>query len=106
MVADSSIYTSALSLYIPESCSRSPVRKKQPARRFTRSRHAERFAIPEQTTFEQMAVPKRCTYRHAAGFHKVVLSRLIDITTTPLIVALLERLIAQNPVIINQRSVG
>lgn len=93
------------SLYIPESRSRSPARKQTSARRFTRSQSlnvVERQAIPEQTTFEQM-VARAAELTATPQVDKVVLSRLIDITTDAAIDSgvLLERLIAQNPVSYN-----
>lgn len=62
----------------------------------------ERQAIPEQTTFEQM-VARAAALTATPQVDKVVLSRLIDITTDAAIDSgvLLERLIAQNPVSYN-----
>lgn len=62
----------------------------------------ERRAIPEQTTFEQM-VARAAALTATPQVDKVVLSRLIDITTDAAIDSgvLLERLIAQNPVSYN-----
>lgn len=59
-------------------------------------------AIPEQTTFEQM-VARAAALTATPQVDKVVLSRLIDITTDAAIDSgvLLERLIAQNPVSYN-----
>lgn len=56
----------------------------------------ERQAIPEQTTFEQM-VARAAALTATPQVDKVVLSRLIDITTDAAIDSgvLLERLIAQ-----------
>lgn len=94
------------SLYIPESWqSFSRLEKQTSARRFTRSQSlnvVERQAIPEQTTFEQM-VARAAELTATPQVDKVVLSRLIDITTDAAIDSgvLLERLIAQNPVSYN-----
>ncbi len=94
------------SLYIPESWqSFSRQEKQASARRFTRSQSlnvVERQAIPEQTTFEQM-VARAAALTATPQVDKVVLSRLIDITTDAAIDSgvLLERLIAQNPVSYN-----
>ncbi len=94
------------SLYIPESWqSLSRQEKQTSARRFTRSQLlnvVERQAIPEQTTFEQM-VARAAALTATPQVDKVVLSRLIDITTDAAIDSgvLLERLIAQNPVSYN-----
>lgn len=94
------------SLYIPESWqSFSRQEKQTSARRFTRSQSlnvVERQAIPEQTTFEQM-VARAAALTATPQVDKVVLSRLIDITTDAAIDSgvLLERLIAQNPVSYN-----
>ena len=94
------------SLYIPESRqSFSRQEKQTSARRFTRSQSlnvVERQAIPEQTTFEQM-VARAAALTATPQVDKVVLSRLIDITTDAAIDSgvLLERLIAQNPVSYN-----
>ncbi len=79
--------------------------KQTSARRFTRSQSlnvVERQAIPEQTTFEQM-VARAAALTATPQVDKVVLSRLIDITTDAAIDSgvLLERLIAQNPVSYN-----
>lgn len=65
----------------------------------------ERQAIPEQTTFEQM-VARAAALTATPQVDKVVLSRLIDITTDAAIDSgvLLERLIAQNPVSYNFMS--
>ncbi|WP_198551220.1 chorismate-binding protein, partial [Haemophilus influenzae] len=62
----------------------------------------ERQAIPEQATFEQM-VARAAALTATPQVDKVVLSRLIDITTDAAIDSgvLLERLIAQNPVSYN-----
>ncbi len=62
----------------------------------------ERQAIPDQTTFEQM-VARAAALTATPQVDKVVLSRLIDITTDAAIDSgvLLERLIAQNPVSYN-----
>ena len=80
-----------------------PSGKTSSARRFTRSQSlnvVERQAIPEQTTFEQM-VARAAALTATPQVDKVVLSRLIDITTDAAIDSgvLLERLIAQNPVV-------
>ena len=94
------------SLYIPESWQSFFRQEKQAsARRFTRSQSlnvVERQAIPEQTTFEQM-VARAAALTATPQVDKVVLSRLIDITTDAAIDSgvLLERLIAQNPVSYN-----
>lgn len=94
------------SLYIPESWqSFSRQEKQASARRFTRSQSlnvVERQAIPDQTTFEQM-VARAAALTATPQVDKVVLSRLIDITTDAAIDSgvLLERLIAQNPVSYN-----
>ncbi len=93
------------SLYIPESAVVLPSGKQASARRFTRSQSlnvVERQAIPEQTTFEQM-VARAAALTATPQVDKVVLSRLIDITTDAAIDSgvLLERLIAQNPVSYN-----
>lgn len=82
-----------------------PPGKQTSARRFTRSQSlnvVERQAIPEQTTFEQM-VARAAALTATPQVDKVVLSRLIDITTDAAIDSgvLLERLIAQNPVSYN-----
>ncbi|MWR18797.1 isochorismate synthase, partial [Escherichia coli] len=72
------------SLYIPESWqSFSRQEKQASARRFTRSQSlnvVERQAIPQQTTFEQM-VARAAALTATPQVDKVVLSRLIDITT-------------------------
>ncbi len=82
-----------------------PPGKQASARRFTRSQSlnvVERQAIPDQTTFEQM-VARAAALTATPQVDKVVLSRLIDITTDAAIDSgvLLERLIAQNPVSYN-----
>ncbi|EJD1135174.1 chorismate-binding protein [Escherichia coli] len=75
------------SLYIPESWqSFSRQEKQASARRFTRSQSlnvVERQAIPEQATFEQM-VARAAALTATPQVDKVVLSRLIDITTPTL----------------------
>ncbi|XPE35350.1 hypothetical protein ACNKHN_02805 [Shigella flexneri] len=81
---------------------RSPVRKDEPQPAVLPQPVAERGgtqAIPEQTTFEQMG-PRTAALTATPQVDKVVLSRLIDITTDAAIDSgvLLERLIAQNPV--------
>lgn len=97
------------SLYIPESWqSFSRQEKQTSARRFTRSQSlnvVERQAIPEQTTFEQM-VARAAALTATPQVDKVVLSRLIDITTDAAIDSgvLLERLIAQTRLVTTSMS--
>ncbi|POT58739.1 isochorismate synthase EntC [Citrobacter amalonaticus] len=94
------------SLFIPHAWQPfSRTEKQQSARYFTGYQSlnvVERKAIPEQETFEAM-VSRAAALTATPDVDKVVLSRLIDITTDaePDSGALLERLVAQNPVSYN-----
>ncbi|QRG77998.1 isochorismate synthase EntC [Citrobacter sp. R56] len=94
------------SLFIPESWQTfSRPAKQQSSRYFTEYPSLNvvaRKAIPEQDDFEEM-VAKAAALTATPEVDKVVLSRLIDITTDDNIDsgALLERLVAQNPVSYN-----
>ncbi|EKT55955.1 isochorismate synthase EntC [Providencia sneebia DSM 19967] len=94
------------SLFVPYSWqSFSRVERQQSACSFTDHQSLnviERKAIPEQENFEAM-VARAVSLTTTSEVDKVVLSRLIDITTDADIDggALLERLIAQNPVSYN-----
>lgn len=94
------------SLFIPESWQAfSRPAKQQSSRYFTEYPSLNvvaRNAIPEQDDFEEM-VAKAAALTATPEVDKVVLSRLIDITTDDNIDsgALLERLVAQNPVSYN-----
>lgn len=93
-------------LFIPEAWETfSRQEKQQTSRYFTGHQSlnvTERRAIPEQDTFESM-VARAAALTATPGVDKVVLSRLIDITADAEIDsgALLERLVAQNPVSYN-----
>ncbi|CBG87377.1 isochorismate synthase EntC [Citrobacter rodentium] len=93
-------------LFIPEAReSFSRPQKQHASRSFTAHQSLnviERKAIPEQKTFETM-VARAAALTATPEVDKVVLSRLIDITTDGDIDsgALLERLVAQNPVSYN-----
>lgn len=90
------------SLFIPQSWqSFSRTAKQQSSRYFNRHQSlnvVERKSIPEQDFFEEM-VARAAALTATPEVDKVVLSRLIDITTDANIDsgALLERLVAQNP---------
>ncbi|AKE58117.1 isochorismate synthase EntC [Citrobacter farmeri] len=94
------------SLFIPERWQTfSRQEKQQSSRYFTDHQTLNvraRKAIPEQDTFEEM-VARAAALTATPEVDKVVLSRLIDITTDAEINsgALLERLVAQNPVSYN-----
>ncbi|CAM7546703.1 isochorismate synthase EntC [Citrobacter sedlakii] len=93
-------------LFIPEAWETfSRQEKQQTSRYFTGHQSlnvTERRAIPEQDTFESM-VARAAALTATPEVDKVVLSRLIDITADAEIDsgALLERLVAQNPVSYN-----
>lgn len=93
-------------LFIPEAWETfSRQEKQQTSRYFTGHQSlnvTERRAIPEQDTFESM-VARAAALTATPDVDKVVLSRLIDITADAEIDsgALLERLVAQNPVSYN-----
>lgn len=90
------------SLFIPETCETFSRQEKQQSSRYFTSHQTlnviTRRAIPEQETFEAM-VARAAALTATPEVDKVVLSRLIDITTDVEINsgALLERLVAQNP---------
>ena len=94
------------SLFIPESWQTFSRPAKQQSSRYFTGHQAlnvvDRKSIPEQETFEAM-VARAAALTATPEVDKVVLSRLIDITTDATIDsgALLERLVAQNPVSYN-----
>ncbi|HCD1256206.1 TPA: isochorismate synthase EntC [Citrobacter amalonaticus] len=94
------------SLFIPESWQTFSRQEKQQSSRYFTAHQAlsvtARKAIPEQDMFEEM-VARAAALTATPDVDKVVLSRLIDITTDAEINsgALLERLVAQNPVSYN-----
>lgn len=95
------VYSRILAVVLPSG-------KQASARRFTRSQSlnvVERQAIPQQTTFEQM-VARAAALTATPQVDKVVLSRLIDITTDAAIDSgvLLERLIAQTRLVTTSMS--
>lgn len=93
-------------LFIPEAWETFSRQEKQQASRYFTGHQSlnvtERRAIPEQDTFESM-VARAAALTATPEVDKVVLSRLIDITADAEIDsgALLERLVAQNPVSYN-----
>ncbi|MEB0949200.1 isochorismate synthase EntC [Citrobacter sedlakii] len=93
-------------LFIPEAWETFSRQEKQQASRYFTGHQSlnvtERRAIPEQDTFESM-VARAAALTATPDVDKVVLSRLIDITADAEIDsgALLERLVAQNPVSYN-----
>lgn len=93
-------------LFIPEAWETFSRQEKQQASRYFTGHQSlnvtERRAIPEQGTFESM-VARAAALTATPEVDKVVLSRLIDITADAEIDsgALLERLVAQNPVSYN-----
>ncbi|HBL4691197.1 isochorismate synthase EntC [Citrobacter sedlakii] len=93
-------------LFIPEAWETFSRQEKQQASRYFTGHQSlnvtERRAIPEQDTFERM-VARAAALTATPDVDKVVLSRLIDITADAEIDsgALLERLVAQNPVSYN-----
>ncbi|WP_436857142.1 isochorismate synthase EntC [Citrobacter tructae] len=94
------------SLFIPESWAPFSRQEKQNSSRYFTGHQSlnvtARKAIPEQDIFEEM-VSRAAQLTATPEVDKVVLSRLIDITTDEEINsgALLERLVAQNPVSYN-----
>lgn len=94
------------SLFIPQSWQTFSRQEKQRSSRYFTDHQTlnvtARNAIPEQETFEAM-VARAAALTATPEVDKVVLSRLIDITTDAEINsgALLERLVAQNPVSYN-----
>ncbi|HHE5697930.1 TPA: isochorismate synthase EntC [Citrobacter amalonaticus] len=94
------------SLFIPQCWQPFSRQEKQQSSRYFTDHQAlnvtARKAIPEQETFEEM-VARAAALTATPEVDKVVLSRLIDITTDAEIDsgALLERLVAQNPVSYN-----
>ncbi|MCZ4673053.1 isochorismate synthase EntC [Citrobacter sedlakii] len=93
-------------LFIPEAWETFSRQEKQQASRYFTGHQSlnvtERRAIPDQDTFESM-VARAAALTATPDVDKVVLSRLIDITADAEIDsgALLERLVAQNPVSYN-----
>lgn len=93
-------------LFIPDAWETFSRQEKQQASRYFTGHQSlnvtERRAIPEQDTFESM-VARAAALTATPDVDKVVLSRLIDITADAEIDsgALLERLVAQNPVSYN-----
>lgn len=93
-------------LFIPDAWETFSRQEKQQASRYFTGHQSlnvtERRAIPEQDTFESM-VARAAALTATPEVDKVVLSRLIDITADAEIDsgALLERLVAQNPVSYN-----
>ncbi|HCT5820255.1 TPA: isochorismate synthase EntC [Citrobacter sedlakii] len=93
-------------LFIPDAWEIFSRQEKQQASRYFTGHQSlnvtERRAIPEQDTFESM-VARAAALTATPDVDKVVLSRLIDITADAEIDsgALLERLVAQNPVSYN-----
>lgn len=93
-------------LFIPEAWETFSRQEKQQASRYFTGHQSlnvtERRAIPEQDTFESM-VARAAALTATPEVDKVVLSRLIEITADAEIDsgALLERLVAQNPVSYN-----